>query len=130
MKKLFHFPLSHTLSLLFLILVTFDDSVIPDGTLRRWGFVPLFFCYQDGTDVTAALSRRQLREAAHYKRVGKSLWNSPVLSVSKCETQNEYGEGCGIQCRPLQTVYPFVHLSLFFPSLSSLRQNICIFFSS
>lgn len=62
MKKRFHFSLSHTLSLLFLILVAFDDRLIPDGTLRRWGFVPLFFCYQDGTDVTAALSRRQLRK--------------------------------------------------------------------
>jgi len=43
---------------------------MPDVTLRRWGFALLFFCYQYGTDVTAALSRRQLGEASHYRRAG------------------------------------------------------------
>lgn len=43
-------------------------TVMPDVTLRRWGFALLFLCYQCGTDVTAALSRRQLGEASHYRR--------------------------------------------------------------
>ena len=82
------------------ILVTFDDRALPDTTLRRWRFALLFFCYQCGTDVTAALSRRQLGEASHY-RTGNSHWNSPLPSRSKCETQDEQAVCCIIKRRAL-----------------------------